>query len=142
MCRICLEYFFRGPFSLLLRAQDAACLQDLCQGPSCREIFSDRNLCPFRGVRSRQDNFIVFIEEPALCSRINDNQKTGSSGQKNVFFDGGCNGNGKGIAALVEGMEVQEAVSRLKGITCGMKPTSCPDQLAIALEQSLQQLNG
>ena len=53
---------------------------------------------------------------------------------KNVFFDGGCNGNGKGVAALVEGMNVDEAISRLKGITCGMKPTSCPDQLAKALE--------
>ena len=61
---------------------------------------------------------------------------------KNVFFDGGCNGNGKGVAALVEGMDVQEAIGRLKGITCGMKPTSCPDQLAIALEESLQQSNG
>jgi len=61
---------------------------------------------------------------------------------KNVFFDGGCNGNGKGVAALIEGMDVQEAIDRLKGITCGMKPTSCPDQLAIALEESLQQSNG
>ena len=61
---------------------------------------------------------------------------------KNVFFDGGCNGNGKGVAALVEGMNVQEAIGRLKGITCGMKSTSCPDQLAIALEESLQQSNG
>ncbi len=53
---------------------------------------------------------------------------------KNVIFDGGCNGNGKGIAALVEGMDVQEVIHRLKGITCGMKSTSCPDQLANALE--------
>ena len=54
---------------------------------------------------------------------------------KNVSFDGGCNGNGKGVSALVEGMDVNEVISRLKGITCGMKPTSCPDQLATALEQ-------
>ena len=53
---------------------------------------------------------------------------------KNVFFDGGCNGNGKGVSALVEGMDVDEAIRRMKGITCGMKPTSCPDQLAQALE--------
>ncbi len=53
---------------------------------------------------------------------------------KNVVFDGGCNGNGKGIAALVDGMDVQEVIRRLKGITCGMKSTSCPDQLANALE--------
>lgn len=54
---------------------------------------------------------------------------------KNVTFDGGCNGNGKGVGALVEGMAVDEAISRMKGITCGMKPTSCPDQLARALEE-------
>ena len=53
---------------------------------------------------------------------------------KNVFFDGGCNGNGKGVSALVEGMTVEEAVRRMKGIKCGMKNTSCPDQLAQALE--------
>ncbi len=54
---------------------------------------------------------------------------------KNVSFDGGCNGNLKGVSALVEGMDVNDAISRLKGITCGFKPTSCPDQLATALEQ-------
>lgn len=48
---------------------------------------------------------------------------------------GGCNGNLKGIGALVEGMDVDEVISRTQGITCGMKPTSCPDQLAQALEQ-------
>ncbi len=55
---------------------------------------------------------------------------------KNVRFNGGCNGNGKGVAALVDGMDVAEAISRMKGITCGMKNTSCPDQLAQALEQA------
>ena len=52
---------------------------------------------------------------------------------KNVQFVGGCNGNLKGIAKLVEGMEVSEVISRLEGTTCGMKNTSCPDQLAQAL---------
>ncbi|MCM1289374.1 MAG: TIGR03905 family TSCPD domain-containing protein [Corallococcus sp.] len=52
-----------------------------------------------------------------------------------VQYLGGCNGNTKGVAALVEGMSVDEAISRLKGIKCGPKPTSCPDQLALALEQ-------
>lgn len=56
----------------------------------------------------------------------------------NVSFLGGCNGNLKGIGALVEGMEVSDAITRLKGITCGPKQTSCPDQLATALEQYLQ----
>ena len=51
-----------------------------------------------------------------------------------VRFVNGCNGNTKGVAALVEGMDVDEVITRLKGITCGRKPTSCPDQLALALE--------
>ena len=52
---------------------------------------------------------------------------------KNVQFIGGCNGNLKGIAALVEGMDVDAVIERVQGITCGMKKTSCPDQLAQAL---------
>ena len=53
---------------------------------------------------------------------------------KNVQFIGGCNGNLKGIGALVEGMNVQDVISRVEGIQCGMKSTSCPDQLAQALK--------
>lgn len=52
----------------------------------------------------------------------------------NVQFMGGCNGNLKGIAALVEGMDVDTVISRVEGIHCGMKSTSCPDQLAKALK--------
>ena len=55
---------------------------------------------------------------------------------KNVQFVGGCNGNLKGIAALVEGMSVEEVISRVEGIRCGMKSTSCPDQLAKALKEA------
>ena len=55
----------------------------------------------------------------------------------NVSYLGGCNGNLKGVSALVEGMDVKEAIARLKGIKCGLKQTSCPDQLATALEQYL-----
>ena len=54
---------------------------------------------------------------------------------KNVQYIGGCNGNLKGIGALVEGMEIDEAIRRLEGIQCGMKATSCPDQLAQALKE-------
>ena len=53
---------------------------------------------------------------------------------QNVQFVGGCNGNLKGISALVEGMSVEEVISRVEGIRCGMKATSCPDQLAQALK--------
>ena len=55
---------------------------------------------------------------------------------KNVQYIGGCNGNLKGISSLVEGMDVNEVISRLEGTTCGMKDTSCPDQLARALKQA------
>ena len=51
-----------------------------------------------------------------------------------VAFTGGCNGNLQGISALVKGMTPQEAIGRLKGIRCGFKTTSCPDQLAKALK--------
>ena len=53
---------------------------------------------------------------------------------KEVKFEGGCNGNTKGIAALVVGMNVDEVITRLEGTTCGFKSTSCPDQLAQALK--------
>ena len=58
---------------------------------------------------------------------------------KNVKFVGGCNGNLKGIAALVEGMDMAEAIARIEGITCGLKKTSCPDQLAQALKEAKAQ---
>ena len=54
-----------------------------------------------------------------------------------VKFIGGCMGNTQGVAALVRGMNAEEAVSRLRGIRCGMKQTSCPDQLANAIEACL-----
>lgn len=75
-----------------------------------------------------------------VCSRsiefdVVDNKVT------NVKFEGGCSGNSQGVASLVEGMEVQEAINRMKGIKCGFKTTSCPDQLATALEQYLDKAN-
>ena len=54
---------------------------------------------------------------------------------ENVTFIGGCNGNTKGISSLVKGMKIDEVVEKLQGITCGFRPTSCPDQLATALKQ-------
>lgn len=58
-----------------------------------------------------------------------DNKVTG------VQYMGGCNGNTKGVATLVEGMDVDEVINRLEGIKCGFRNTSCPDQLAKALKQ-------
>lgn len=59
---------------------------------------------------------------------------------KNVQFIGGCNGNLQGICRLVEGMNVDEVIARIEGIRCGMKPTSCPDQLATALKQAKEEM--
>lgn len=52
----------------------------------------------------------------------------------NIDVLGGCNGNLKGIASLLKGMEIEEAIKRIEGLTCGMKTTSCPDQIAKALK--------
>lgn len=57
----------------------------------------------------------------------------------NVRFHGGCPGNTLGIATLVEGMDAKEAAEKLAGIRCGFKPTSCPDQLARALQEAISQ---
>ena len=56
---------------------------------------------------------------------------------KSVTFLGGCNGNTKGISALVKGMKAEDVIARCEGIKCGMKPTSCPDQLAKALKAAM-----
>lgn len=55
----------------------------------------------------------------------------------NVQFVGGCSGNTQGVSRLIEGMDVNEAISRIEGIHCGPRPTSCPDQLACALKKAL-----
>lgn len=77
---------------------------------------------PNKGTCSKQTNFV-----------LNDDHTIAS-----IEVVGGCNGNLKGIAALVEGMDAKEAISRLEGIRCGFKSTSCPDQLAQALKEALQ----
>ena len=59
---------------------------------------------------------------------------------KDVRVLGGCNGNLQGISKLVDGMPIDEVIARLDGIHCGMKQTSCPDQLANALKQAKQKL--
>lgn len=79
---------------------------------------------------------MVYTYNPVgVCSQqitidINDDETINS-----IEFFGGCNGNLKGIAALSKGKTLDEIIASLKGITCGMKGTSCPDQLAKALEE-------
>ena len=57
----------------------------------------------------------------------------------NVHFMGGCNGNLKGISKLVDGIKAEDVIKKIKGTKCGFKNTSCPDQLATALEQALSE---
>ena len=73
-----------------------------------------------KGVCSREINF-----------EVEDNKV------KNVQFVGGFSGNTQGVARLIDGMDIDEAISRIEGIQCGFRPTSCPDQLAQALKQAL-----
>lgn len=68
-----------------------------------------------------------------VCSRMIDLDIDGNTVVK-VTFTGGCSGNTQGVAALVAGMDIDEAISRIEGIHCGPRPTSCPDQLAQALK--------
>lgn len=68
-----------------------------------------------------------------VCSRMIDLDIDGVTVVK-VTFTGGCSGNTQGVAALVAGMSIDEAISRIEGIHCGPRPTSCPDQLAQALK--------
>lgn len=56
----------------------------------------------------------------------------------NLQFCGGCNGNTQGLSRLAEGMDAEEACRRLRGVRCGMRPSSCPDQLSLAIEQALK----
>ena len=82
----------------------------------------------------------VFIPS-GVCSRqitidVNENDQTINS----VSFVGGCNGNLKGIASLVKGRKIDEVIGELKGIDCNFKGTSCPDQLAKALEEIKEEL--
>ncbi|WFS61783.1 TIGR03905 family TSCPD domain-containing protein [Pseudodesulfovibrio thermohalotolerans] len=88
-------------------------------------------LSPFDMTAPEAGDFEVFKPEK-VCSkliryRVVDDRLT------DLEFTGGCDGNLKAISALVEGMKVEDVVSKLKGITCGKKSTSCADQLCIAL---------
>lgn len=84
------------------------------------------------------ERIVIMRYKPrGICASAIDVEMDGNI-IRSVKFTGGCDGNHKGLCALVEGMDAQEAVKRLKGITCGFRDTSCPDQLAVCLEQLLQ----
>lgn len=76
-----------------------------------------------------------------VCSRAIDIEMDDATHViKKVVFTAGCSGNTQGVAALATGMTAEDAIARIKGIRCGVRPTSCPDQLAQALEQMLAKL--
>ena len=72
-----------------------------------------------------------------VCSRRMVVELSDSGVIENVRIDGGCSGNLQGISRLVVGMKAEEAIERMEGISCGGKPTSCPDQLAQALRNAM-----
>lgn len=77
---------------------------------------------------------IAYIPKGVCSKQINIEVEDGIV--KNVEYIGGCNGNLKGIGSLVKGMKVEDVIERLENIKCGMKNTSCPDQLAQALKEN------
>jgi uncharacterized protein (TIGR03905 family) len=78
----------------------------------------------------------IVYQTSGTCSKQIELDIDDENRVQNVQFLGGCNGNLQGIAQLVRGMKVEEVKSRLDGIRCGYKNTSCPDQLVRALEQA------
>lgn len=78
----------------------------------------------------------MVYKTKGVCSQAIEFEISEDQKVHGVKFKGGCSGNTQGVASLVEGMDVQEAIRRLDGIRCGLKETSCPDQLAQALKQA------
>jgi uncharacterized protein (TIGR03905 family) len=82
-------------------------------------------------VKGIEMDSITYVTRGVCSRRINIDLEDGKIVK--VRFEGGCAGNTQGVAALVAGMDIDEAIKRLSGIRCNFKPTSCPDQLARAL---------
>jgi len=81
----------------------------------------------------------ICYNTQGTCSRRIEFDIDNDGRLRNVRFEGGCNGNLKGIGALVEGQPARDVAERLQGIQCGTKNTSCPDQLANAIKEGLRQ---
>jgi uncharacterized protein (TIGR03905 family) len=79
----------------------------------------------------------ITYQTSGTCSKVIDIDIDDDNRIQNVSFTGGCHGNLQGISRLVEGMDCKEAISKLEGIRCGYKATSCPDQLAQALKEAI-----
>lgn len=79
----------------------------------------------------------MVYKTTGTCAQAIDLELNADGTIDHVTFIGGCNGNTQGVSALVKGMKAEDAIAKIKGIKCGYKSTSCPDQLALALEQAL-----
>ena len=77
----------------------------------------------------------IQYETSGTCSRLIDVTADENNVIQQVFFLGGCNGNLQGISSLIRGQHIDDVISKIEGIRCGSKDTSCPDQLAKALKQ-------
>lgn len=77
----------------------------------------------------------IVYQTQGTCSKMIDVTADENDVIQQVFFVGGCNGNLQGVSRLVTGQKIDDVISRLNGIRCGAKSTSCPDQLCRALEQ-------
>lgn len=80
----------------------------------------------------------ILYKTSGTCSQYIDVSLDADGLISQCVFHGGCNGNTKGISILVKGQRPEDVIARLKGISCGARPTSCPDQLSKALEELLQ----
>ena len=80
----------------------------------------------------------ITYKTTGTCAKVIRFERDAENRIHNISFEGGCNGNLKGIAHLAEGMKAEDFIERCKGIKCGFKDTSCPDQLAEALKQALK----
>lgn len=97
-------------------------------------IFFSSHICYNYPQIIRMEEYIMTVYKTrGVCSRSIEIELDGDT-IASVKFNGGCNGNTKGISSLVKGMKVDEVIERLKGTDCGGRGTSCPDQLALALE--------
>lgn len=81
----------------------------------------------------------MLYKTKGVCAQAIEFEMDDAKKIHDVKFIGGCSGNTQGIAKLVEGMDAEEVISRLEGIQCGFKPTSCPDQLTKAIREALAQ---
>ena len=84
---------------------------------------------------------MTFTYKPqGVCSRMITFDIDDDGYIRNIAFMGGCNGNTQGLSKLAAGMKAEEVVKRLSGVCCGMRGTSCPDQLATAVQQALDEI--